>query len=1135
MSDDLLGQRVGATVRFDSEETEWCAVREWHDQEGSALALSPEARYHALRRPPGDLVGGGGRSFTLLKRRSQLIDENYGLGIYFRTRAAYKALEMTQEALAQECSITPRHLQATLQAGSPSWHDHVWEAVATCALRKLRQGREEANLEEFRTLPFFGPSAVIEFVHWLRTGELPLVSGDVYLKMVEPIPFFEAADSRRELVDGLRDFLSSRGVKNVFVVHHRSMSFGLTALASYICRILMPNEESLVERPFCYIPFSRHVLRQRPFRFADVIGILDAFYAGTSTENVVAPRSGREIRDAIERIRLAMSHRPSVLIFDGCLDVDNRVNFLRRLIADDPLLGVLDSLLYPMVDPTAAWDPSIFYDTRIILLADGPCNQLEVVRFAERELPVPHLREGMLGFLRDNLGETAEVIGRVAWGYLEDETKIGLLDSLVRATRVQGRELDIDRLEADYLTPTDLDLMRLLARTLSQAVETAPDLLIIRLCAISDSGIRHTSLARLLDQWSTIVHSDSLYALATPSGEIHDVVLGVAGRHPWVLVEGPDELIPALDDDTHPLEYPELSPGPVLSGWGRRPICLSIRSAALRKAIIVEMEETVPQNVIRAMHRLSAEECLRQQTVIARHSRWEDSHDLRLVRRSLEGLYHGFKSITVASETSHIELGRLQTILPLESSNVFRRLYGIFYRSELESPPHWELSRVLGGDRIKADLLWLALTAPVTVREGTFLTDGQILVGLCNLLGKCDKGAWLSDEDDILVRDLLAGLARAAYHSGNREVLSRALRLASNVISRKSPVEVVTKSETYTNPDKPFLALRKIAIDEAVIYGVFPGQAVERCWAALQETRFPLEVIGTLRNAAMRLVKVRQHHDAVSAYEAPLISVEQFLSVRPALLVGWADLLCRYADTTTLRVETNDNPNDPTDFTTAFLMFLLAEKMMGAAYAKAPLERNAMISAHATRAFVRICVSLARLRPEEKPYYLKQARRYTDILSRSLVRYPIERASLLVVEATIAKSTDGTPLATPLRLLDEADKQMAAVPGWHRARLRLLLERTRTLREMACSLGAGQSLSRDDLNRAAIKSLLNASAYDANLLRRLSLHYRSGYWNTVAEEEERLTQEICQNVGHIPDHLVGVPGWSVVPVRGGRR
>jgi hypothetical protein len=338
----------------------WRAVRSTRLQRRADADRDSDEADAFLNRPPGTVIDESGTKVGVLKKWEHLIGDAEGLGIYFRLRVAYLASGLTQPNLAKQCRILRKRLEENLQYGSSRWLSGVWERVARFAADQIRGGDKKFSITEFRETPFHGPTALYDFLVWLRTGELSIKNYDFYLQKVDHISFIDEGSGRRRLLQTIDSFLKSDGLQNILVVYHASQSFGLTSLAAYICRKMITGDEVLQHRRFCYLPFARYIIQDRPFKLADIIATLDAFYGGRTEDGVPVPQSSRQMRDAIRRIRRGMSRHPAILIFDGCFDAANDITPLKRLVADDPLASVVNALLYAWVEPSDNWDPIRF-------------------------------------------------------------------------------------------------------------------------------------------------------------------------------------------------------------------------------------------------------------------------------------------------------------------------------------------------------------------------------------------------------------------------------------------------------------------------------------------------------------------------------------------------------------------------------------------------------------------------------------------------------------------------------------------------------------------------------------------------------------------------------------------------------
>jgi hypothetical protein len=768
-------------------------------------------------------------------------------------------------------------------------------------------------------------------------------------------------------------------------------------------------------------------------------------------------------------------------------------------------------------------------------MANGPCKEFDVFRASAEELTPPQLRE-LVGFVRDRFPDTGAEICRLGRESIEDETVVALLHALIRMSRDGFARFDAEEFSDTHPAPSDKDVMRLLSKTWSESDRSALDLMIYRFCAISDSDLRHGTLARLLDQWSRILGKDAPKELRIDSSMIRQAVVDAGCRYPWLLIEGPDEVLRALDNHPHPYEYPEIIAGPADEDWPQPAMSVGIRSPSLRTVIIDEMTESVSAEAIRAMHRLLAEESFRQQTIIARHSRWDDARDLRFFRRSIQALYHGFKSIGPPVTSGYIDFTGITTVLPQDPAAAFRRLYSVFYRTELEVPPLWEVSRMLGGDPVKAALLWVAVTAPSSISElaprrvEVLMNNLQLMNNLRLIFVSGDTGHGIAEQDDAMVRDLIAGLARAAYLTDNRILVHRAIGLArgwEGVTHRSGDPQQPIDNPLTAAEEAAFL-IKKVQVDEIRLSGG-GDDAMAACRGLLSEIGISPACLEKISDAATGLLASAPHDNPHHTYATTVEQIEEEFFSNPDndQAYEWSDILCRYGEL--ISFDRDLDRQSSVHLVTAFVVFLLAQRLRERAFLQDPLNVTPMISSHATRALARVALALMRISStEESLYFARQVRQTADIITRHLGRYPVERANLLVVEASLARAMDRQNLKESLRLLGEADTQLSLVPGWHRVRLRLLLERTKIFRYMYLLEKERDSGSRvTQVLSKTLRLLLDASAYDANLLRRLAENYDSNYWITIAREQERKIQEICAELKYIPNHLQDVWRYSI--------
>jgi hypothetical protein len=1072
---------------------------------GSDQALPPDSDAPSPRRPtpmpednrPFGSIRADGTS--LPRKRRCFYDDGSGLGMYFRLRIALIAGGLSQEDLAHACGLPTGQFRKNFQPTEKKWTGWQVKAAITHLLKPevgLRSSGSALTEAAFRQEEFRGENACEEFLFWLQHGSRRVRDDyTAYLDKAKRLDLPEIAD--RRLLEDVEKFLSNNGPPNVMVIHsnparHIGQAFGLTALAAQICdRAIADVHEKRASKfpgqkmqrrktPYCYVPLSRsilkppaeadqiplnassgpgagdgkkseHVVGDRPFRFGDVLAILKNFYAGTSKAlDPLAPYSGKQIRKSIELIRAEMARQPAFLIFDGCSDHAGLTPALHRMIADDPMAALLDAILYPPTHTDEGpWQPGLFYHTRIVLLADGPCDEFCAFCCPPREMPLPD--QGSLeSFYADRyLRSTGQEMLDLVRSNITDERVVFLADTLIRRWQLKGADIPgrLAHVERCYGTPPGPeDLMAEIAQELARDPRGIADLMLIRFCAISDNGMRHTTLRRILRQWSLVLTEHAPVQLRLDQAEIDNAIGEAARRYPNLLVEGPDEKIPPLDAYTHPLEYPDSGPGNFPSVPAAPPIALNIRNSGLRAVIIDNLYETVDTDVIRAMHRLVAEEALTQQAVIDRHSPWTDPRNLRYLRRSIQGLYHGFRSIGPRRDNGPVDFTCIATTIPADPAEAFRWLYAVAFREQQEMPPFWEFSRRFRGDRIKADLLWVALTSPSQFHrtaEQEPPKQADVRAALHLLLTSSPSGP-LTDRDALLLHDHCASLMRADQPTSSQDLADWVSHFERFYLPAMPTDDI---------PDHQHVVLQKADID-LDLYRRAAGARMDKLQLATPKTL--TEALAEIARLAARVQSAIEIQRVPDCYKADINAIAEPLSgASPTRLALWCDLLCRHAERNAIEADRDDRgvelAHRHLNFLQAFLIFTLVERLRKTLFNSDPLGRLHIPSARSGFVSVRICLKLMRLFPEDKLWFFREARRQADQLTRYLARFPSHRANLLLLEATIARIAAGkSDLPTALRLLAEAERLLALMPGHNiETRLRLLYERQKVYTDLS--------------------------------------------------------------------------------------
>lgn len=151
-------------------------------------------------------------------------------------------------------------------------------------------------------------------------------------------------------------------------------------------------------------------------------------------------------------------------------------------------------------------------------------------------------------------------------------------------------------------------------------------------------------------------------------------------------------------------------------------------------------------------------------------------------------------------------------------------------------------------------------------------------------------------------------------------------------------------------------------------------------------------------------------------------------------------------------------------FSQAHALFMLAEALRLSSFAKGPLSGKFFASGHAMRTMIRVGLKLEALRRrlldlKRHPLtslgpFVTQVRRDSDTMTRHMFRYPRERATQLVTEAStlrllVGENANEKSLMIARNLLSRAEPATAALSGHSRHRFRLSLERGKLHRQLA--------------------------------------------------------------------------------------
>jgi len=997
-----------------------------------------------------------------------------GLGLGARMAILYSVIGLTADELIARVypekrphPQSKRHLQ---DAGQIHFKGHIKDYIVDDVFEWFCTSREsDLTLAEFRFKEFKGAAAVDHFKMWLMAAAShAAVSDPTLMGKSAKIKFHEKGrdEALRALTNFLAvdedDVLDAGAPKIVQVVTGAGMVQGLRALAGHLMAELKGDG-----RPVVFLPVGRYPegvvgCEGANISFATLVGNLQAFCRGEALPAADPPRSPAEIREAILWIREHLTGSAKVLIFEGAPS-SLALAGLNATILDDGLAELLNEIVHPrMPHEGERPDARTFYRNRIIVLSEGA-----VIAVPEFQRPAITLQPPDRSCM-DDIIDSQERRHRHQLKILAQRNAmfrtdgaLAILDDLLDNRLKSNPDFDAASPPGDWLKPSGVVAAWMKGlRPLER--------LILRLVALSRDGLRMGTLLRLLEDWATMQDKSTpeAWTVLPPKGfsALESAIAQLVERQ--LLVLGRDEPIRGLDDPV--MAYSDLAVGVAVDPNG--PQTIDFPTAMLRSEILRELfpvptskpwksrpaAETANAPLIARAHRMIAEAALAQFTIVARHADWTDTYDAGHYRRLIQAIFHGFASLALGPETEDAALRKPRHTLPTVAQRTYERLYAVYYLGLIEAPPAWELSRTLGREDLKIDLILSAMNA-----DQLSMGPWNRLYGFARGLDGSASGFHRdpSNRDQNLAFHQNLALARASYHRADylraREALARcgdALPPQPDKEGESDPwftdriaLEKTKADVLLASPESVWLA------DHDPQKQIRDALTIARCPdASLEELSSILEMPAAARSVASGWALDKPISDLAERWAEHATADE---------LAGWADLLCRLA-------EADAQQSDGTLITeqqplmVAFSTVFFAERLRRAAFEKAPLSRKFYVNGHSTRFFVRTALELAhlgnRLEREEgtvsnlpsQTYLAELARRHIDVLTRYLHRVPTERASLLVLEAAYQRGFHGkaaTRIAAAMHCLEQADELLANTTYRPRVRLRYTLERLQVL------------------------------------------------------------------------------------------
>lgn len=706
MNEKLPPQGKARTTRYDLVEL----ARVWN--EVRVAPPMPPDHYPGLQRGPGEA--------PIKRLRVALLDPHIGLGMQLRWNIALEALRRNTAATGAAMNgWDATYIDCSLPDGfhrlGSSSHDEAtaraFQAKATaktsleglCAILNGTFGEHyrKVALRHRMTpalfqIPYHGAEAVEEFDHLLHSGEesrycranrtlLPLTK--------QFFPNAERSETERKIIARLS---CPNGGRPIQCITAPGAQTAVEALALHLAESLPAALQQCQgpRRDIFLVPCGRWVkpyaTRGMEYLVRNLVNMLDQ--AGEQDASPDMPEE--QLRRQIDWLRNSLGQRPVILIFVGNDAFTGPLVRLQEAIVDAPLAGLLSHLSRP-----ALGGPELAYEARHFewsyFLVVGTAEMCGLGEYKQETLPLPAiLRTDYLHVLHESAFQHAEEIyqGMVGRKEVASEAESCLFEQIRRLEVAAARRKERSAksslgLLVQYRLP---DLAAHFFDALYTAQRPTTQALVL-LTAFAIGGIRRTTLVRCLALWGDVfpgAHLDPFPASTEQWAAFFDEWLECFAP---VISSGPDEKWQQIDSLEHPFEYPDataLAPAAEqTAGWQES---IDFLIVDVRNAIVTHVQEH-HWELAEGIHRILAEEALRQHLIALRHTQPADRLTIRTYRRGLQALYHGLASLPpdfdVHSDSA--EKGRALVAsrrLPVKHMRRFRYLYCGLFSSLLRDP-----------------------------------------------------------------------------------------------------------------------------------------------------------------------------------------------------------------------------------------------------------------------------------------------------------------------------------------------------------------------------------------------------------------------------------------------------------------
>lgn len=870
-------------------------------------------------------------------------------------------------------------------------------------------------------------------------------------------------------------------------VHGQEMRHGLEAIAASIPKWqALGDDRQILVLPLVPVGDVRDPKRfSHALTFDEILGKLSAFAAhGIDAVEEAKPVNANEnIFQVIEEIRRNLAHTPRIIVFHGYEEFESRFQpTLAAHCRDDYIRSLVIRLLEPPVgrrlEDTAFLDFDRFAENQIIITTN---RALDWSLMAEIKpgwptepicvpvpLPVARWEEILACQGLNNPSSTIDVVRSFLQKYRPQSDLHYLVDwicSEISQTHPVPKSWagwDPLRIQ-DVTNPNKV----LISNICSYLEYSNPKLLAVMLVvSLVPDGLRRTTLLSIVSRLQAVALEDCICLgfRALKCLTENDLTLAL-GRARNIIGEYRPDQVAGLDPQEN------------------APVAIAFLSSQIRKAVqewfcdrLIFRGDQSQQQYFHLIQRLLFDQCLVQLDDAIQMSARFGGDSIRPWRRVLSAVYHGVQSIPVDFGEDYrgsVNVLQYRTAFAtalradfgcsdFDGRSLWKFIYHVLIVQLLEAPPSWNLTRTFALDELKLALLsacdkpWLLWGVSA---EHVFLNGSMV------------ESIW---EDGDVQRDQYdASILHALWMSNKLDLAltrmgTQGLRgVTSDTSCKRQPIsfavfkrqlDILLLANDYRDPGNNILDIQYWP-DQ--ISELATDIQLEKIWSRLFNLSQQLTKRLLLHCEARRLPTLAELEtsmapeidEALGEAGPPLIArlevVIDALLRAGELNANLADLALKQATSGNL------NQNDRVfGFLRALGFFLVADFAWRRQQRANPSIGSKFANGHGSRVAIRVALKLRTLLTlPDRAVALSQfetnedlllifALRLSNHLAMCLLRFPRERANLLILRATILRLTGRTSeWRQALHYLAEADSIVLSLGQTARERMRVALER----------------------------------------------------------------------------------------------